>query len=152
MEGVAGNPDSYTYRTEVIEADHDGECGCRSACELELHVCEDDKSFIAEAREDIPFLLNLAAHLQEQAALAAASALHEAAKAMDRDADAADDPGAFLRAEASRLVHECGHTRVRPGCGGCNPGAVGYVMDDNRPSVWRAFYPERNTQEVEASQ
>lgn len=44
----------YSYDTEVIEAEHSGECGCRSACELNLNINSADAEFIAHAREDIP--------------------------------------------------------------------------------------------------
>jgi len=47
----------YSYDTEVIEAEHSGECGCRSACELNLNINSADAEFIAHAREDVPALL-----------------------------------------------------------------------------------------------
>ena len=32
--------------------------------------------------------------------------------------------------------HPCGHTQVRAGCGGCDPGAVEFVLD-NGATAWR---------------
>ena len=49
LNGQAGDPDLYVYETAVIEAEHSGECGCRSACELELNVADADAKFIAAA-------------------------------------------------------------------------------------------------------
>lgn len=69
LSGRAGDPDIYEYDTEVIEASHHGECGCRSACTLELEVGPGDRSFIANAREDIPFLLAEVERLEREKAL-----------------------------------------------------------------------------------
>ena len=55
LGGYAGT--SYRYSEEVIEAEHHGECGCRSLCQLELTVGKADGEFIAHARQDIPALL-----------------------------------------------------------------------------------------------
>lgn len=49
LVGRGGDPDIYEYDTEVIEAEHHGECGCRSACELNLAVGPFDAEFIAAA-------------------------------------------------------------------------------------------------------
>lgn len=57
LEGRAGDPELYRYDTEVLEVDHHGECGCRSACELELTVSDADKAFIAAARDLVPELV-----------------------------------------------------------------------------------------------
>ena len=57
LSGRAGDPDIYEYDTEVIEASHSGECACRSLCTLELEIGPWDRMFIANARDDIPFLL-----------------------------------------------------------------------------------------------
>jgi hypothetical protein len=56
LSGRVVSPD-YTYDTEVLEANHSGECGCRSACELELDVKPHDAEFIAHARTDVPALV-----------------------------------------------------------------------------------------------
>lgn len=47
--GRAGEQGVYEYDTEVLEASHSGECGCRSSCELELAINAADKAFIAAA-------------------------------------------------------------------------------------------------------
>lgn len=57
LNGMAGSRDVYRYETEVIEADHNGECGCRSACQLDLTVGPADAEFIAHARTDVPALV-----------------------------------------------------------------------------------------------
>ena len=57
LEGWKGDPAAYRWQTEVLEADHNGECGCRSACQLELTVDPADAEFIAHARTDIPALV-----------------------------------------------------------------------------------------------
>lgn len=56
LSGRAGDPATYAYDVEVVEAEHSGECGCRSACTLDLHVSPDDAEFIAHARTDVPAL------------------------------------------------------------------------------------------------
>lgn len=55
LSGYAGT--SYRYSKEVIEAEHHGECGCRSDCQLEVTVDPLDAEFIASARSDIPRLV-----------------------------------------------------------------------------------------------
>ncbi len=55
LGGYAGT--SYRYSEEVIEAEHHGECGCRSLCQLELTVGKADAEFIAHSRADIPALV-----------------------------------------------------------------------------------------------
>ena len=55
LSGYAGT--SYRYSKEVIEAEHHGECGCRSDCQLEVTVDPLDAEFIAAARSDIPRLV-----------------------------------------------------------------------------------------------
>ena len=47
--GRGGDPEFYEYDTEVMEAEHYGECGCRSSCEL-------SKRFVIESRTLIPEL------------------------------------------------------------------------------------------------
>lgn len=64
LEGWAGDPELYRYDTEVLEADHRGECGCRSACELELSVSDADRAFIAAARDLVPELVAEVARLR----------------------------------------------------------------------------------------
>ena len=66
LGGYAGT--SYRYSEEVIEAEHHGECGCRSLCQLELTVGKADAEFIAHSRADIPALV---------AAIAAVLELHQ---------------------------------------------------------------------------
>jgi hypothetical protein len=56
LEGVAGNED-YSYQIDVLAAAHYGECGCRSACTLELYVNKADSDFIAAARTAVPALI-----------------------------------------------------------------------------------------------
>jgi len=51
--GVKGD-ENYSYAWEVLEATHSGECGCRSACELDLEVLPADAKFIAAARSRWP--------------------------------------------------------------------------------------------------
>ena len=57
LEGWKGDPATYRWQTEVLEADHNGECGCRSACQLELTVLPPDAEFIAHSRTDVPALV-----------------------------------------------------------------------------------------------
>lgn len=47
LTGRGGDPETYAYDVEVIEPDHSGECGCRSACRLELRVRREDQEHIA---------------------------------------------------------------------------------------------------------
>jgi hypothetical protein len=56
LVGIGGNED-YTYETTVVNAAHSGECGCRSACTLELEVEPADAQFIAEARSRWPLYI-----------------------------------------------------------------------------------------------
>lgn len=57
LMGRAGEPGVYEYDVEVLEAGHQGECGCRSACTLELAVGNADRAFIAAARDLVPELV-----------------------------------------------------------------------------------------------
>lgn len=57
LVATTGDPDLYEYETEVIEADHWGECGCRSACTLELKIAPQDAEFIAATGPDIVLAL-----------------------------------------------------------------------------------------------
>jgi hypothetical protein len=47
LVGRGGDPATYAYDTEVIYANHSGECGCRSACYLWLEVAHSDRDYIA---------------------------------------------------------------------------------------------------------
>ena len=51
--GRAGEPGVYGYDVEILEADHFGECGCRSACTLELKVSDADKAYLATVSPDV---------------------------------------------------------------------------------------------------
>jgi hypothetical protein len=64
LYGVGGT-DDYSYEDEVIEASHSGECGCRSACELEVDVAPANRRLIANAPEDIAWLLGEVERLTE---------------------------------------------------------------------------------------
>ena len=67
--GRAGDPDIYEYDTEVIEATHGGECGCRSVCTLDLEVGPRDAEFIANAPADVAWLLGRLAEAWDAGAL-----------------------------------------------------------------------------------
>lgn len=54
--GRGGDPEFYEYDTEVMEAEHYGECGCRSSCELSVIMSDEDKRFVIESRTLIPEL------------------------------------------------------------------------------------------------
>lgn len=56
--GRGGSPETYEYDVEVIEPEHSGECGCRSACYLSNVVSEADREFIAHARTELPAALD----------------------------------------------------------------------------------------------
>lgn len=68
LMGRAGDPESYEYDTEVLEAEHGGECGCRSSCTLELNVKKEDREFIATARQLVPELIAEVERLQAESA------------------------------------------------------------------------------------
>lgn len=53
LEATVGDPEVYEYRTEILEATHGGECGCRSACTLELNMASHDAEFIAGTGPDV---------------------------------------------------------------------------------------------------
>ena len=57
LEATVGDPETYTYRSTVLEATHGGECGCRSACELELSIEPQDAAFIAGTGPDVVLAL-----------------------------------------------------------------------------------------------
>jgi hypothetical protein len=43
----------YYRDVEVVAAEHDGECGCRSDCVLELNITDADKAFIAGTNPEV---------------------------------------------------------------------------------------------------
>ncbi|WP_175401163.1 hypothetical protein, partial [Gordonia sp. UCD-TK1] len=53
-----GDPVVYEYDTEVLEVHHNGECGCRSACELEVTIPSADAEFIAASPTLVAGLLD----------------------------------------------------------------------------------------------
>ncbi len=57
LQGRAGDPETYEYDTEVLEATHDHGCGCRRDCTMELTIRPEDAEFIEHARTDIDALL-----------------------------------------------------------------------------------------------
>lgn len=58
LYGRGGELGVYVWEAEVLEASHNGECGCRAACMLELEVAPSDAEFIAAARTAVPALLD----------------------------------------------------------------------------------------------
>lgn len=68
LECRAGDPDVYAYDQTVLEASHSGECGCRSACELELTITDADRAFIAAARTLVPELIDALEAARDSAA------------------------------------------------------------------------------------
>lgn len=72
LHGRGGTSDTYEYEVEVLEADHNGECGCRSACDLELNVSNFDKELIAAAPDLARTVIEQSAQIKRlQAALMA---------------------------------------------------------------------------------
>lgn len=65
LEGQAGTPGGYEYTTPVLDISHDGGCGCRAACTLEVTATDADRALIAQALDIIADLL---AVIAEQAA------------------------------------------------------------------------------------
>ena len=49
--------DDYVSSRTVIEADHDGGCGCRRDCQLELNIEPQDREFIAATGPDVVMAL-----------------------------------------------------------------------------------------------
>lgn len=51
LEGVKtevySEDDVFTHAVPVLEIDHDGGCACRSLCELEVTLSDEDKAFVA---------------------------------------------------------------------------------------------------------
>lgn len=66
LEGRGGDPETYEYAVDVLIADHSGECGCRSACELELAVSYADAQLIANAPTDLADLVAEVRRLREE--------------------------------------------------------------------------------------
>lgn len=67
LEGRAGEPDVYEYSSTVLEASHWGECGCRSACTLELDISDADKAHITAASPDVVIALIARLRVAEEA-------------------------------------------------------------------------------------
>lgn len=65
LVGRGGDPGAIEWDEEVIEAEHHGECGCRSACHLELTVKREDRDYIATMHPGVG--LALADWLDEEA-------------------------------------------------------------------------------------
>lgn len=64
LMGTKGD-ESYSFETEVIEAEHYGECGCRSACHLTVTMDDGDACLIPAMRNALPWLLDQAARVTE---------------------------------------------------------------------------------------
>lgn len=58
LYGRGGTPGVYVWEAEVLEASHNGECGCRAACTLELEVTPPNAELIVAARNALPTLLD----------------------------------------------------------------------------------------------
>lgn len=67
LVGRAGESDVYEYDFVVLDIDHDGGCGCRSACHLQVEISDPDAEFIAAAREDVPALVAEVRRLRAEA-------------------------------------------------------------------------------------
>ncbi|MGN7186976.1 hypothetical protein [Microbacterium enclense] len=95
LGGMAGEPGVYEYRKPVLEAEHWGECGCRSACTLELNVAPEDRAHIASASPDV--VLALVARLRAaESVIAAARNLNDRAQG---DPDNWEDMDRTLKGE-----------------------------------------------------
>lgn len=57
LNGAGGEPGGYEWEQEVLEATHDGGCGCRSGCVLELTVTDADRALIAAGITALPSLI-----------------------------------------------------------------------------------------------
>ena len=42
-----------------------------------------------------------------------------------------DEDTALSTLEAKGLLYSCGHTLRMPGCGGCDPGAIDFIIEDD---------------------
>lgn len=70
--------DGYSYETEVIDAEHDGGCGCRRECLIELRVSPADRAFIATSRTAVPALASIVQDLSsEETARAIVAVSHD---------------------------------------------------------------------------
>lgn len=87
LMATVGDPDFYEYETEVIEATHDGGCGCRRECHLELNITPQDAEFIAATGPDVVLALIQRIRDLEAAQAAAGSTPNTGAK-HDRKAGA----------------------------------------------------------------
>lgn len=61
---IPSSTSDYEFQVDVLDAEHGGGCGCRSACELELHVSEADKGLIALAPEAVAEVVRLRRELE----------------------------------------------------------------------------------------
>lgn len=57
LVATVGDPEFYEYEREVIAAEHDGGCGCRRDCYLELNIEPQDRDFIAATGPDVVLAL-----------------------------------------------------------------------------------------------
>ncbi|MGP6175417.1 hypothetical protein [Corynebacterium sp. A21] len=62
---IPSSTGDYEFQVDVLDADHDGGCGCRQACELELHVSDADKALLAAAPESVAEVVRLRRELEE---------------------------------------------------------------------------------------
>lgn len=53
LTGRAGEAGVYEYDSEVLEVSHDGGCGCRANCTLNVEISDADKAFIAAASPEV---------------------------------------------------------------------------------------------------
>lgn len=60
--GIGGDvsPGGYVYSVDVLEIEHDGGCGCRRMCQMDVTLSDEDRtliaaapSLLAEARDEI---------------------------------------------------------------------------------------------------
>lgn len=66
LEGRGGDPEVYEYGTPVLEASHWGECGCRSACTLELELADGAADLIAAGPTDLAAMVAYALALEAE--------------------------------------------------------------------------------------
>lgn len=87
LVGRAGDPDTYEYDIEVIEATHDHGCGCRRDCTMEFTIRPQDAEFIAHARTDIDALIVEVKRLRDEAVTREAGLNHVRLMLADERAD-----------------------------------------------------------------
>lgn len=75
--GIGGDvsPGGYVYSVDVLEIEHDGGCGCRRMCRMDVTLSDEDRtliaaapSLLAEARDEIARLRELCGFLIDAAA------------------------------------------------------------------------------------